>query len=82
VDEIEGEGWKRQRRQVTADRGSRSWTRRESFERDAGADARESKNTASAIDEVVVDLDECSDGGPRERDGSKRRDRRVDFAAR
>jgi hypothetical protein len=82
VNEVENEGWKRKRRQVAADRGAGSWNRRQSLERYDGADTGEGKNTASAIDEMIVDLDERSDGSPRERDGSERRDRRVDVTAR
>jgi hypothetical protein len=71
VDEIEGEGWQRQWREITADRRSGSRAGREALDRNVRADARESKDTASAIHKSVVDLDERSDGGPSERHRSK-----------
>src|SRR5881296_1753777 len=57
VNEIECQRRKREWRQVAADRGPRARTRRESLKRCARAHAGEGKNTASAIGEVVVDLD-------------------------
>jgi hypothetical protein len=82
VDKIEREGWRRQRRQVTADRRSCSSTGHETLGRYGDANAGERKNTASAIEEMVLDLDEGSYGSSRERDGAKRRDRPVNVAGR
>jgi hypothetical protein len=82
VDEVEGERWQRKGREVTADRRARSRTGRESLGRYAGANAGESKDSAGALGEMVVDLDEGSGGSPRESNRSKRRDRPVDIATR
>ena len=80
--EVESEAWKRKRGQVTPYRGARPWIRRQRRARRDGAYASERKNTARAIDEVVVDLDERSGGSPTEYYRPKRRDRRVNIASR
>jgi hypothetical protein len=82
VNKIESEGQKRQGRQVTANGSSSPWTGRKRLERYACAHAGEGKNSASPIDMVVFDLDECSGGSSREGDRSKRRECRVDISAR
>jgi hypothetical protein len=68
---------KREWREITTDRGSRAWTWRERLYRYAGPNARERQGTASAIDDLLVHLEERPDRRPSERHRSERRDRRV-----